>query len=92
MPMLSPEDLKSVVTEGHGPAVSIFLPTHRVGPDIQQDSIRLKNLLKQAESELVREGNQATRARPCTGFKFSTPLAPSGRTIMIAGGAHGFTD
>jgi len=63
MPMLSPEDLKSVVTEGHGPAVSIFLPTHRAGPDIQQDSIRLKNLLKQAESELVREGNQATRAR-----------------------------
>src|SRR3982750_3567857 len=47
MPILSPEDLKSVVTEGHGPAVSIFLPTHRAGPDIQQDSIRLKNLLKQ---------------------------------------------
>ena len=51
MPTLSPEELKSVITEGHGPAVSIFMPTHRAGPGIQQDPIRLKNLLKQAEEQ-----------------------------------------
>jgi hypothetical protein len=43
--------------------VSIFLPTHRAGPEIRQDPIRLKNLLKQAESELIREGTRPADAR-----------------------------
>lgn len=37
------------------PAVSIHLPTHRSGPGIQQDPIRLRNLLKTAE-ESLRDG------------------------------------
>jgi hypothetical protein len=63
MPILSQQELQSVVAAGHGPAVSIFLPTHRAGPDIRQDPIRLKNLLKQAETELIREGARPADAR-----------------------------
>ncbi len=37
------------------PAVSIHLPTHRTGPETQQDPIRLRNLLKTAE-ESLRDG------------------------------------
>ena len=63
MPILSEEELKTVITESQGPAVSIFLPTHRAGQEIQQDPIRLKNLLKQAEGQLIAEGSRPADAR-----------------------------
>lgn len=37
---------------GQGPYVSLFLPTHRAGPQVRQDPIRLKNLLTKAQREL----------------------------------------
>ncbi len=60
---MSQEELKSIVTAGHEPAVSVFLPTHRAGAEIQQDPIRLKNLIKQAEDQLIKEGMRAPEAR-----------------------------
>lgn len=60
-------ELKSVFTEVQAPAVSIFMPTHRAGPDIQQDPIRLKNLAKRAEEELITEGTRAPEARALLG-------------------------
>jgi hypothetical protein len=36
--------------------VSIFLPTHRTGTAMQQDPIRLKNLLREAENQLSAAG------------------------------------
>ena len=63
MPLLSQEELKTVIAESRGPAVSIFLPTHRAGHEIQQDPIRLKNLLKDAEGQLITEGNRPAEAR-----------------------------
>jgi hypothetical protein len=36
------------------PCVSIFLPTHRAGKDAEQDRIRFKNLLREAEEQLIR--------------------------------------
>jgi hypothetical protein len=63
MAILSQEELKSVVAAGQDPAVSIFMPTHRAGQEIRQDPIRLKNLLKQAEDELAREGSRPAEAR-----------------------------
>ncbi len=36
--------------------ISIFLPTHRKGPEILQDPIRFKNLLRDAEEQLVEKG------------------------------------
>jgi hypothetical protein len=31
---------------------SVFLPTHRAGPEVEQGPIRLKNLLRQATEAL----------------------------------------
>lgn len=36
--------------------VSIFMPAHRAGAETQQDRIRLKNLLREAERQLVEAG------------------------------------
>jgi hypothetical protein len=63
MPILSQEELKTVIAESKRPSISIFLPTHRAGPEIEQDPIRLKNLLKQAEDKLVAEGQRPAEAR-----------------------------
>ena len=38
--------------------VSIFLPTHPSDTEGRQDAIRLKNLLKEAEGELIRRGHR----------------------------------
>src|SRR5438093_10180068 len=51
--------------------VSLFLPTHRAGKEILQDSIRLKNLLKDAEKQLLANGFTAVEAR-----ELLAPLRP----------------
>jgi hypothetical protein len=63
MPSLSQQDLKAVAAEAEGPALSLFMPTHRAGPPVAQDPIRLKNLLKEAERQLIAEGMRAPEAR-----------------------------
>lgn len=50
------EDLHDLIHTSSGPAVSIFLPTQRVGIHFKKDQIRLKNLLTQAEKELSNLG------------------------------------
>lgn len=44
------------------PAVSIYLPTHRSGPGIQQDPIRLRNLLQDASEQLLAGGMRGPEA------------------------------
>ena len=55
--------LRFLLDESRAPAVSIFLPTHRAGQEIRQDPIRLKNLVRQAEQQLINEGTRAAEAR-----------------------------
>jgi len=43
-------------------SVSIYLPTHVAGPEIQQDPIRLKNLLVEAQGKLEATGMDSTAA------------------------------
>lgn len=43
--------------------VSLYMPTHPAGRDGEQDAIRLKGLLKEAESELVEKGMRSSVAR-----------------------------
>lgn len=45
------------------PAISIYLPTSRTGPDALQGRIRLKNLLVEAEEKLAHRGMRPTLAR-----------------------------
>jgi hypothetical protein len=52
MDLLSKAELRALIAERAGPCISIYLPTHRTGPETRQDPIRFKNLLKQAEERL----------------------------------------
>lgn len=56
-------DLVALMQHQGKPAVSIFLPTHRAGNEIQQDPIRLKNLLARAEEKLLGGGMKASETR-----------------------------
>lgn len=56
MNILTREELKMLAGTFTAPCVSIFLPMHTAGADIQADPIRLKNLLRQAEDRLRGEG------------------------------------
>lgn len=63
MDILSRDDLKRLSKTGDSWHVSLFMPTHRAGPETQQDPIRLKNLLGQAEERLIEAGLRAPEAR-----------------------------
>ncbi|MGE5659183.1 MAG: hypothetical protein ACM37W_21530 [Actinomycetota bacterium] len=56
MNLLSVDDLKELVEQPQGLCVSIYMPTYRVGTEIQQNSIRFKNLIRQAEEKLAEHG------------------------------------
>lgn len=62
MRMLSTEELGRLMESAETPLVSIYMPTHRVG-DIEQDPIRLKNLLREAEARLLNYGLRTADAR-----------------------------
>jgi len=51
--------LREVALARPGPCVSVFLPTHRGGPQTQQDPIRLRNLLDEASAQLASSGLDA---------------------------------
>ena len=55
MKTLSRDELSALVEKPQEMGVSIYMPTHRTG-DIEQDPIRLKNLLREAEDQLVDYG------------------------------------
>ena len=55
MKILSKDELSALVEKPQEMGVSIYMPTHRTG-DIEQDPIRLKNLLKEAEGQLIDYG------------------------------------
>lgn len=57
MDIVTREDLKELIAAQEGPCVSMYQPTHRVGPDTRtyarQDTIRFRNLLREAEQRLT---------------------------------------
>jgi len=61
------EQIAELNAEAKGPCVSLFLPTHRTGSEMQQDPVRFKNLLKRAEEELVLAGVRSSKARELLG-------------------------
>lgn len=56
MDILNPTDLKSLIGQQGKWCVSLYMPTHRVGWEQQQDPVRLKNLLAKAETNLLANG------------------------------------
>ena len=63
MQVLTHDELKSLAAHHSAACVSIYLPTHRASPDLQQDPIRLKNLLGEAEKRLAANGLGSNEAR-----------------------------
>lgn len=55
-------EVRRLISLESGPCISIYLPTHESGPEIQQDKIRLKNMLRQAAKELNRMGIDGARS------------------------------
>jgi hypothetical protein len=53
---LTLEQIKGLAQQTENPSISIFLPTHRAGQDTQQDPIRFKNLLRDAEKQFLDSG------------------------------------
>jgi hypothetical protein len=53
---LSKGELRTLVEPRTGPCVTLYMPTHDAGADIQQDTIRFKNLLREAEERLREKG------------------------------------
>lgn len=56
MDILNPPALKSLIAQQGKWCVSLYIPTHRRGREQQQDPIRLKNLLAEAETKLLATG------------------------------------
>ena len=63
MNVLTRNNLKLLMEIHQGLCVSIFMPMHRSGPETQQDLIRFKNLLQEAEERLIAHGLRAPEAR-----------------------------
>ena len=55
MKTLSSDELSALVERPEEVSVSIYMPTHRIG-DIEQDPIRLRNLLRESAGQLVEYG------------------------------------
>src|SRR6185436_3512316 len=56
MDILNPTDLRFLIAQQGKWCVSLYMPTHRVGREEQQDPVRLKNLLAKAETNLIANG------------------------------------
>ena len=63
MNVLTRNNLKSLMEAHKGPCVSVFMPMHRSGPETQQDPIRFKNLLREAEERLIARGLRTPEAK-----------------------------
>ena len=66
---LSKDELRLLIEKGRAPSLSIYMPTHKAGAEVQQNAIRLKNLLKEAEERLVRGGRRSAEVE-----KFLEPV------------------
>ncbi len=74
MDILHRNDIEKLIERTDGLRVSILLPTQKAGDAIQQNAIRLKNLIKEAESQLVERGLRQPEAEQF--------LAPARRLVQ----------
>lgn len=56
MEELTLDHLTDLSLQSATPAVSIYMPTHRAGPETRQDPIRFKNLVQNAHQQLLDRG------------------------------------
>ncbi len=56
MYLLTKNKIRELSEKHQSPCVSIYMPTHKKGTEVEQDPIRFKNLMKQVEKKLVKKG------------------------------------
>jgi hypothetical protein len=62
MQLISKEEIKTLLEQPKGNCVSIYMPTHPAGPEVRQDPIRFKNLIREAEARLIDAGLEEKQA------------------------------
>ncbi len=62
MPVLSVDELKALVETAQSPCVSIYMPAQKAGPEVRQNPIRFKNLIREAENRLEAMGMEGGEA------------------------------
>lgn len=62
MRLLSIDELKTLVENPKSPCISIYMPTQKAGPEVRQNPIRFKNLIREAEERLDAIGIRHTKA------------------------------
>jgi hypothetical protein len=70
MKLFTRDELRTLSESPQAPCVSIYMPTHRVATENQQDRTRLKNLIRQAHDAL-----QVYGLRPAEAESFLEPAA-----------------
>lgn len=63
MALLSRDEVRALIEKRGEPCISIFLPTHRAAREKREDPIKLKNLLREAESRLLEAGTPSRITR-----------------------------
>ncbi len=63
MNILNRHELEALAQASDGWCISMYLPTHRAGPEVQQNPIRLKNLVNKAETRLIDGGLRRPEAQ-----------------------------
>jgi len=54
--VVTDSDLRALAGHQDGPCLSMFMPTHRAGPETRQDPLRFRNLLGEAAARLSDQG------------------------------------
>lgn len=62
MTVLNRENVIKLMTNSHNPSISLYIPTHSVGPEKKQNRIRFKNATDRAEKLLKNAGMEAYRS------------------------------
>jgi hypothetical protein len=75
MDVFTMQQLKQLSQDKQGWCLSLFMPTHRAGPEVEQDHIRFKNLLTKAEEQLAEMG---WKVREVTAF-----LKPAAELLQV---------
>ena len=57
------DNVRALLEKQKGLCVSIFMPMHRSGVEAQQDAIRLRNLLREAEQRLIANGLSSQKTK-----------------------------
>jgi len=63
MKSISKDEFNVLMKKQKAPCVSVFMPTYRAGAEIQQNQIRLRNLLREAEEQLLAGGTRPAEAK-----------------------------